>query len=76
MQIDLEPHEHSTLIEVAKTPKRLFFLVLAIWVLLSAAMVFVLGLPWVVVAYGGCGMVVGGAWVSAYPEYHMRRIKN
>lgn len=75
-QIDLEPHHHSTLIEVVKTPKRLFFTILAIWVVMSLGMVFAVGLPWFVVCYSIFGGVVGGGWVSAYPEYHMRRIKD
>lgn len=75
MQIDLEPRKHSTLIEVVKTPKRLFFMVLAIWVALSAGMLAI-GLPWYAVLYGACGVAVGIGWVTAYPEYHMRRIKD
>lgn len=76
MQIDLEPHQHSTLIEVVKTPKQLFFAFLALWLALGAGLVFVLGLPWLVICYGVMGVAVGIGWASAFPEYHMRRLKD
>lgn len=75
-QIGLETHHHSTRIEVVKTPKKLFFMVLAIWLLLSVAMVIVLGMHWIVLCYGGLSAAIGIGWVTAYPEYHMRRIKD
>jgi hypothetical protein len=75
-QIDLEPRQHSTHIEVVKTPKRLFFTMLAIWIAGGISLFFALDQHWASLCYGGLGVIVGIGWVTAYPEYHMRRLKD
>lgn len=75
-EIELETHEHSTLIEVVRTPKRLFYMALAIWAFLAAGLVFVLHQHWIVLCFGAISIVVGIGWASAYPEYIMRRLKD
>jgi len=69
-------HDEPAQPELVKTPKRLFFLILAIWLLIGVGLVFILGQHWVVLCFGGLGVGVGIGWATAYPELHMRRIKD
>lgn len=74
-QIDLEPHQHSTHVEVIKTPKPLFFLLLAAFGTIVTGFAFYLGFGWQAFALFGLGVGVGIGWVTAYPEYFMSRIR-
>ena len=75
-QIDLEPHEHSTLIEVVKVPKRLFYLVAAMWMLMVVTISATTEMGWAIAPIAAFSVVVGIGWVCAYPETFLKRLRN
>lgn len=69
-QIDLEPHKHTTQLEVTPAPKWVFPLAVTLWALAGWA---VYGFDLVPFAFSFCGGLVMLAAVASYPKFFLAK---
>lgn len=69
-QIDLEPHKHTTQLEVTPAPKWVLPVALVVWLLIGFGM---FGTDWKPFLFGWCFGGVMLAAVASYPKFFLAK---